>query len=247
MAAGYYLLYEDADGNAVKVSAANPLPSVNIVNGTTADRELIVTTYFCKTAFAGASVGDTITNTQIIDVSGSPSVTLETVWRNQSTAADLGAAPPVGSLELVGSQALTLAQLLSAQLATAAKQDLQTTALDGINTTATAINAKLPATLGSQAAAGSLGVTWSAENAAAVAGLAAKIDTLNANVLALLAALGTTNTKLDITNAPAGYKAAPDGTLLEAYRRLLDGTLQTSVLTAITDGTGTRYIPGLYE
>ena len=52
--------------------------------GATIDRELVVTTYTCKTAFSGASVGDTITCTQIIDVGGAP-VTISAIWRNQST------------------------------------------------------------------------------------------------------------------------------------------------------------------
>ena len=83
-----------------------------------ADRELVVTTYRCKTAFTGASVGDTITATQIIDVTGTPT-TVSTVWRNQTTAADLGSAPAAADLELVGSQALTDAQLRASAVATA--------------------------------------------------------------------------------------------------------------------------------
>lgn len=74
------------------------------------DRELVVTTYFCKLAFTGASEGDTITSTQIIDVSGAPS-TVSTVWRNHTTAIDLTGAPSAATLALVGSQALTDAQL----------------------------------------------------------------------------------------------------------------------------------------
>lgn len=75
-----------------------------------ADRELVVTTYRCKTAFAGASVGDTITATQVIDVSATPT-TVSTIWRNQTTAADLASAPSAVNLEIVGSTALTDAQL----------------------------------------------------------------------------------------------------------------------------------------
>lgn len=75
-----------------------------------ADRELVVSTYRCRTAFTGASVGDTITSTQIIDVSATPT-TVSTVWRNQTTAADLASAPLIANLELAGAQALTDAQL----------------------------------------------------------------------------------------------------------------------------------------
>lgn len=78
--------------------------------GSSTDRELVVSTYTVKTAFTGASVGDTITATQIIDVTGAAS-TVSTIWRNQTTAADLGSAPTGTNLTLVGSQALTDAQL----------------------------------------------------------------------------------------------------------------------------------------
>ena len=69
--------------------------------GSTIDRELVVTTYTCKTAFTGASVGDTITATQIIDVTSTPT-TISTVWRNQSTNADLASAPSSTNLTLAG-------------------------------------------------------------------------------------------------------------------------------------------------
>lgn len=86
------------------------------------DRELVVTTYRCKTAFTGASVGDTITATQIIDVSGASPSTVSTVWRNQAAAADLASAPSAANLELTGSTALTAAQLTAAGLALEATQ-----------------------------------------------------------------------------------------------------------------------------
>jgi hypothetical protein len=78
--------------------------------GSNADRELVVTTYRVKTAFTGASVGDTVTCTQVIDVRSTP-WTVSTIWRNQTTAADLETVPAAANLELVGSQALTDAQL----------------------------------------------------------------------------------------------------------------------------------------
>ena len=74
------------------------------------DRELIVTTYFVKTAFTGASVNDTVTYTQIINTTNTPS-TVSTLWRNQTTGLDLSTAPSAANLTLVGSQALTDAQL----------------------------------------------------------------------------------------------------------------------------------------
>lgn len=87
----------DASGNPIGVAAV-------------LDRELVVSTYFCKTAFTGASVNDTITSTQIIDVSGAPT-TISVIWRNQTTAADLSGAPSAANLTLVGSTALTDAAL----------------------------------------------------------------------------------------------------------------------------------------
>lgn len=74
------------------------------------DRELVVSTYFCKTAFTGASVNDTITSTQVIDVTGTPT-TVSTIWRNQTTATDFGSVPSAANLTLVGSSAITDAQL----------------------------------------------------------------------------------------------------------------------------------------
>lgn len=69
--------------------------------GSTIDRELVVTMYTCKTAFTGASVGDTITATQIIDVTDTPT-TVSTVWRNQTTNVDLASAPSSAKLTLAG-------------------------------------------------------------------------------------------------------------------------------------------------
>lgn len=70
----------------------------------------VVTRWLCATAFSGASVGDQITETQIIDVTTTP-VTVTTLWRNQSTSTDLGSAPSVANLEVLGANALTQAQL----------------------------------------------------------------------------------------------------------------------------------------
>lgn len=87
--------------------------------GSSKDREFVVTTYRVKTAFTGASVGDTITATQVIDVTDAPT-TLTTIWRNQTTAADFASAPSAANLELLGSQALTDAQLRAAAVVVSA-------------------------------------------------------------------------------------------------------------------------------
>lgn len=85
--------------------------------GAGSDRELVQTTYRAKNAFSGASVGDVITLIQIIDVTSTPT-TVSSIWRNQTTGADLGSAPSAANLELVGSQALTAAQLEVSSLKT---------------------------------------------------------------------------------------------------------------------------------
>lgn len=75
--------------------------------GSTIDRELVVTTYSVKTAFTGASVGDTVTCTQVLDVSNASPSTIATVWRNQSTATDLASTPPAANLTFIGTDALS--------------------------------------------------------------------------------------------------------------------------------------------
>lgn len=66
------------------------------------DREVVVTTYVVKTAFTGAAVGNTITCTQVLDVSDDTPSTVATLWRNHTTAADLAGAPSAANLTLVG-------------------------------------------------------------------------------------------------------------------------------------------------
>lgn len=76
-----------------------------------ADKHTTVTTYKVKTNFSAASVGQTITCTQVIDISTDPPTTLSALWRNQSTSSDLGAAPLAEYLTLMGATALTDAEL----------------------------------------------------------------------------------------------------------------------------------------
>lgn len=100
------------------VANANPVVLIDPTTGqpysassATTDHEFVVTTYRVKTAFTNASIGDTVTATQVIDVSTATPSTITTIWRNQTTAADLASAPSAANLELVGSNALTDAQL----------------------------------------------------------------------------------------------------------------------------------------
>ena len=97
------------------VTNDNPIP-VQVVSGgggggSTIDKEFVVTTYRAKNAFTGASVGDTITATQVYDLTGTNPVLTNTIWFNQSTALALASAPAAANLEIVGASALTDAQL----------------------------------------------------------------------------------------------------------------------------------------
>lgn len=100
--------------------SGNPIPAG-------ADRELLVTTYACKQAWTGVSVGNVLRSTETIDVSGAVSTTVSTRWQNLSTGSDVGAPPnvPDYTTSLTQGDALTLAQLLSAGLATASNQVTQ--------------------------------------------------------------------------------------------------------------------------
>lgn len=105
--------------NGKRVEASNPIPVIVVdgsiggggSGGPTVDRELVVTTYIAKAHFSDTSVGDTVTCTQIIDVSGELPVTVATIWRNQSAAFDYEGAPDFQYIELLSSTALTDAQL----------------------------------------------------------------------------------------------------------------------------------------
>lgn len=90
---------------------------------TTADRELVTTTYRVTNAFDDSSVGDVITLVQILDVSGSTASTVTTVWRNQTTGDDFVSAPSISDLELVGSLGLSNAQLRATAVQIVEKDD----------------------------------------------------------------------------------------------------------------------------
>lgn len=100
-------------------------------SGGGSDRELVVTTYTATAAFTGAVKGDVITLTQVIDVSAAVPTTVATVWRNQSAAADLASAPSAASLEIVGAEALTDAQLRAAKIEVQDKSGWASEAISG--------------------------------------------------------------------------------------------------------------------
>lgn len=80
--------------------------------GSSVDREIVVSTFRAVAAATGYSIGNTITATRVLDVSG-PTVAQVggTVWFNETTGLELVSAPSAANLELVGATGLTDAQL----------------------------------------------------------------------------------------------------------------------------------------
>ena len=91
---------------------------------TVTDRELLSGYYTVKTAWTGASVSNVIRQTMALDVSGAAMAIISVMWENETSGAVISAPPSVNEyLEpLMRGDSLTLAQLLSARLATADNQ-----------------------------------------------------------------------------------------------------------------------------
>lgn len=151
--------------------------STNSDGASAADREIVFITYRVKTAFTGASVGDTVTQMRVINLTGESPVIESTTWYNDSTAATLGTAPAAADIEPLASGGITNAQMsaLLAGIATAARQDAMSVlltairdkliatpateaTLNAINTALATMSGKLPATLGAKTAGASLSV-----------------------------------------------------------------------------------------
>jgi hypothetical protein len=206
-------------------------------NSNNHDRELVVTTYRVKTAFTGASVGDTVTCTQVIDVKNTPS-TVSTIWRNQTTAADLGAVPAAANLELVGSQALTEAQLRASPVAiSAAALPLPTGA--ATETTLSALNTKIP----TQGIPGLLPVdtlgTPGVPRVQTTAGIAATITlTLTCRRVSMFATQGTWYSISGTATSSSHYIGAgerldfdvPASTAISVLRETTDGSIRITEL-----------------
>ena len=80
--------------------------------GSSADRELSIVTYRATSAFTGAAVGDVITATRVLDLTGAtPVVEGATIWRNETQSTALASAPAAGNIAIVGADALTDDQL----------------------------------------------------------------------------------------------------------------------------------------
>ena len=71
---------------------------------------LAVITYYASSAFTGASIGDTITCTQVISAGTTPAV-VGVLWFNQTTGLALSGAPAATNLVLLGEGYLTASQL----------------------------------------------------------------------------------------------------------------------------------------
>ena len=78
------------------------VPVVQLETGapvvTSADREVVETIFYVKTAFPGASVGDKIVKSRSLDVTQASPTTIWTQWHNDSTGLDLATAPNVANL-----------------------------------------------------------------------------------------------------------------------------------------------------
>ena len=201
------------------------------------DRELVVTTYRVRTAFTGASVADTVTCTQIIDVKNTPS-TVSTIWRNQTTAADLATVPSAANLELVGSQALTDAQLRASAVAVSAAA-LPLPSGAATETTLSALNTKIPA----QAITGLLPVdtlgTPGAPRVLATSGTAASVTlTPTCRRVSMFATQGAWYSLSGTATATSHYIGAgerldfdvPASTTISVLRETTDGSIRITEL-----------------
>jgi hypothetical protein len=88
-----------------------------------ADRELLVSRYACKTAFTGATVGDVIRSTDVLELGAVPTV-IAVLWFNETTGLTISAPPSIsGYLSgLSAGDSLTQSQLMASGLATATNQ-----------------------------------------------------------------------------------------------------------------------------
>lgn len=109
-----YGLNDAGEPIPLKVDVDGSLLIADAGGGPKVDRELVISTYRVKTAFTGASVGDTVTQTQVVDVSHNTPTTVGVLWRNQTTGIDLASPPVMVNLEQIESTGLTDAQLRAA-------------------------------------------------------------------------------------------------------------------------------------
>lgn len=179
------------------------------------DRETVVTTYRVKTAFTGASVGDTVNAIRVLDVSGSSASQVgATIWYNESTAATLASAPSIANLESAGTVGLTDAQLRAA--AVPVVDSAQNTKLDTIIASLSTIDGRVDGLEG-------LATTLNGY----VDGLETLATTLNGYTDTLEALITAMSAKLP---ASLGNKA-PSASLSVAPPLLVAGTTRNGSIT----------------
>lgn len=206
-------------------------------SGTTAvDRELAVSTYVCKTAFPGASIGDTIIAIHILDVTTSPTV-VGTIWRNLTTAADLASAPSFANLELQGSGALTNAQLRATPVPVSVSGVATETTLSALNTKVP--NQQIPGmipvdVLATLSSAKSVAIGATSANVALAAGT--RRVSIHATVAAFYAVgtgaqTATTSTHYIGAGERLDFDVAANSQIAAIRAVAVDGTLYISELT----------------
>ena len=158
----------DTARNAWRAFTTDDLATMGGGSGpvTSADREIATVTYRVKTAFSGASVGDIVTSTRVLDVAGGTATQVgATIWYNESTAAALSGTPVAANLETAGgTPGLTDAQLRAAALPVSAAAlplpaGASTAALQGTaNTSLANIDGKTPVLRSGRSLVENLGV-----------------------------------------------------------------------------------------
>lgn len=180
-------------------------------SGSSLDRDFVTVFFIVKTAFTGASLGDTISQTRAYDMTGDVPVLLATMWRNESTATDFVTVPSVSNLTVAGTPGLTDGQLRASDVqvnddvlqsyigalnvatpATDADDASLNARMKRLLITTTALSAKLPAALGSQASGSSLSVVPATTSVFTVAGNTALGVAISGNPLRAGATCRTT-------------------------------------------------------
>lgn len=97
----------------VLIDPATSLPYAASTSTAVQNRTGVVTTYIATDSTTGVAIGDVITSTQILDITGDTPSTVAVVWHNQTQGADI-LAPNPSVLNLSGTNFLSDDQLRSA-------------------------------------------------------------------------------------------------------------------------------------
>ncbi|MET3512739.1 hypothetical protein ABIC63_000504 [Pseudacidovorax sp. 1753] len=240
------VLLDPATGEAI--GTATPLP-VSLVGGSAGvDREVVLTTYVVKTAFAGASVGDTITCVRVLNVSTSTPTTDASIWRNDSTNTDLGAAPSAANLTLVGAGGATETTLAALNTAFGKQDDAVAASDTGtfsfmsffkrLVQQVVVLVGKFPASLGAKTAATSLSVTPASDanvgrELYTVTSISVSTPAAGGSGFATFPAQACTaleiiNTRSDAVDIEYNRGSGPSVPIPAGYTRLIDGITNAS-------------------